>query len=474
MTFASKFLRFFCAAAMIITLVGGLKASAEEPKRELLTAEIYRESVQKALKWERKKLASESLCDGFLTLDLAGTSEGDWFVLAERVLNIDDDYGDYARVSAEKFADFMLEPEGGYLTEPARIAVAAALCDKDQRENFAELADLDISQAGANELAWLAAAQNFCGLDNSETVEKLCEMQQSDGGFGLSNSDADITAMALMALPKDGENAEKALDYLKKYFAETDNISCETAAQMIMGLCAQGVNCSESSDFTKENGARLTEILLSYQTDDGGFSHVYGYESNTIATMEALAALAVQGYFSATGEYFLSENFALTDVLSAENPFAEGFFEYDLEQVKSIDEPLASDFPAISELKKRADEYGTDDETLDILDKKYANSKQKCDEIEKLNTKIRDDFYPASDVKLTKLSKLAELNDQISAYKSADRELILSADDLAEREITLKKEAAAGAILIIIVAGGGAIYIIKRTKKHEQLRKKDI
>lgn len=474
MTFASKFLRAFCAAAVVFTLVGGLKASAEEPKRELLTAEVYRESVQKALKWERKKLASDSLCEGFLALDLAGTSEGDWFVLAERVLDIDDDYDDYARVSVEKFADFMLEPEGGYLTEPARIAVAAVLCDEDQRENFAELADLDISQAGANELAWLAAAQNFCGPDNTETVEKLCEMQQSDGGFGLSNSDADITAMALMALPKDGENTEKALDYLKKYFAETDEISCETAAQMIMGLCAQGVNCSESSDFTKENGARLTEILLSYQTDDGGFSHVYGDESNTITTMEALAALAVQGYFSVTGEYFLNDNFDLTDVISTENPFAEGFFEYDFKQVESIDEPLASDFSTISELKNRADEYGADDETLDILGEKYALSKQKCDEIERLNTKIREKFYPASDVNLTKLSKLTELNNEISAYESADRQLILSADDLAEREKTLKIEAAASAILIIIVAGGGVIYIIKRTKKHEQLRKNDI
>ena len=162
MTFASKFLQFFCTAVMVFTLVGGLKASAEEPKRELLTAEIYQESVQKALKWERKKLASDSLCDGFLAHDLAGTSEGDWFVLAERVLDIDDNYDDYARVSVEKFADFMLGSDGGYLTEPARIAVAAVLCDEDQRENFAELVDLDISQAGANELAWLAAAQVFC------------------------------------------------------------------------------------------------------------------------------------------------------------------------------------------------------------------------------------------------------------------------------------------------------------------------
>lgn len=474
MTFASKFLRFFCAAAMVFTLVGGLKASAEEPKRELLTANIYRESVQKALEWERKKLASDSLCNGFLAHDLAGNSEGDWFVLAERVLDIDDNYDDYARVSVEKFADFMLEPDGGYLTEPARIAVAAVLCDEDQRENFAELADLDISQAGVNELAWLAAAQDFCGLDNAETVEKLCEIQQSDGGFGLSNSDADITAMALMALQKDGENAEKALDYLKNYFAETDEISCETAAQMIIGLCAQGVNCSESSDFTKENGVRLTEILLSYQTDDGGFSHVYGDESNTIATMEALAALAVQGYFSATGEYFLNHHFDLTDVLSAKNPFADGFFKYDSDQVKSIDEPLASDFSMISELKNRADEYGVDDETLDILEEKYAISKQKCDEIEKLNARIREDFYPASDVDFTKLSKISALNEEISSYKSADKELILSANELSERERTLKKEATAGAIFIIILTFTGVIYIKKRKKSHEQLRKNDI
>ena len=65
MTFASKFFAIFCAAAMVFMLVGGLKASAEEPKRELLTAEIYQESVQKALEWERKKLAFDSLSDGF-------------------------------------------------------------------------------------------------------------------------------------------------------------------------------------------------------------------------------------------------------------------------------------------------------------------------------------------------------------------------------------------------------------------------
>jgi hypothetical protein len=276
--------------------------------------------------------------------------------------------------------------------------------------------------------------------------------------------------MALQALPQESAEAAKALGFLADYYAENSaDISCETAAQLIIGLCAQGINPSQSADFTDENGVRPIDILLSFQSG-GGFSHIRGEEPNAMSTMQAAAALAVLGYFSETGDWAwaLGGNFEPADVMSCENPIGEGFDDYDRALLESLEKPSAADYETLENLQNRAEAYGADDDTRAKIITRLEESEQVCGEIEDLNALIRESFYPAEKVGLGDLGKLNKLNAKISLYSDADRALILSADDLAAREDVLKRlrnAAAIGcAVGVIILA---AIYInIKRKKKN--------
>lgn len=465
-----RLFRSVAAAAAVFAVMGlsgVVSAQAAEPERGLITAGDFQSALNGAFGWELDRLDGDTLCEGFLTAGTAAESESDWFVISERAAGAEDDYAAYAETAAEILGSRLDDPSGYYLTELARTAVALGLCGED---NAPDLSGLELGEAGDNEVIWVAIAQKLNGYDYSSAELELFERQSEDGGFGLAETDADITAMALHALPKGCEQAEAAIGYLKKYYAENSGeMSCETAAQIIMGLCAQGVNPSQSADFTDENGVRPIDVLMSKRVG-GGFTHLDEDEPNAMATMQAAAALSALGYYSETGRSVFEPGFEPADVYSCENPIGETFDEYDLGLLNGIKEPSASDFERLKALRERADIYGTDNETYGILDGKLAESESICKQIEELNGEIRDGFYPADSVGLSRLGRLRGLNEKISGFSEEDRTLILSADELAERETLLSKRKA---VLIIAVCGGSAaavtavavIIYIKRKNK---------
>ncbi|OBZ12590.1 S-layer homology domain-containing protein [Bacillus sp. FJAT-26390] len=138
-------------------------------------------------------------------------------------------------------------------------------------------------------------------------VEAIVNKQLPDGGFawGGSNSEADMTAMALIALAPymdkvDVKTAgEKAIQWLsinQKTHGGYGGESSESISQAIIGLTAHGIDPTGVA-FTK-NGINLLDKLLSFAQADGGFSHLLTGKSNGMATEQALQALDAYSLFA--------------------------------------------------------------------------------------------------------------------------------------------------------------------------------
>jgi hypothetical protein len=453
---------FITAAVMSLFT---LNAFADTPKRSVIDDADYISAVDGAFERELKKLGSENLCYGFLQSG-AAESEADWYMLSALAVGRDEDYAAYEQAAGDVLAEKLKNPDEYYITEFARTAVVIQLCGGESPD----LSELDLTSAGDNEVIWAALAQKLGGYDCTQAQSELASRQSEDGGFGIAGaSDADITAMALNVLPKDGEQASAALQYLKNYYMQNGaDISTETAAQMIIGLCSQGINPSQSADFTDGDGVRLIDILFSRRADDG-FSHLSDGEANDMSTMQALTALAALGFYSETGSSVFEANLDSANFYGGKKLCGEAFDEYDIGVLESVEDAEASDYNTLTSLRERAEALDADEETLSEIDGKLAESELICEEIEELNAEIREDFYPADGVGLKKLSRLHSLNERISHYSDNDRELILSADELEEREDALRDwrknliTASCGGLLL---AAAAAIYIMRKNK-HE-------
>lgn len=133
----------------------------------------------------------------------------------------------------------------------------------------------------------------------AEILKKECE----NGGWSLAGTkaDADLTAMALQALakyrgrPDVDEAVERALAVLSEMqqpdggFVSGGEGSCESCAQVLLALCELGIS-AEDARFVKE-GRTVTDALLDYRVQSGGFSHTRGGETNRMATEQAFYAL---------------------------------------------------------------------------------------------------------------------------------------------------------------------------------------
>lgn len=139
------------------------------------------------------------------------------------------------------------------------------------------------------------------------TREALCgailAAQEPDGGFGLvsGSSDVDITAMALQALaPYQGNCAQaiqRALTYLsvqmsddctfRSYGAE----SAESVAQVLIALCALGIDPETDSRFVRPE-MTLVQALERFRMPEGGYAHTLEENApNLMATEQSLLAL---------------------------------------------------------------------------------------------------------------------------------------------------------------------------------------
>lgn len=149
-------------------------------------------------------------------------------------------------------------------------------------------------------------------------VDEILARQLNDGGWNLTDkggagqSDPDITGMALQALagyqpqPQVKAAIDRALAYLSAAqesnggYASHNTSSSESVVQVIVGLCALGVDLNDTR-FVK-NGHTLLENLLSYRQEDGSFLHTSaGNGDSQMASEQGLYGL-VAAQRAAAGE----------------------------------------------------------------------------------------------------------------------------------------------------------------------------
>ncbi len=138
-------------------------------------------------------------------------------------------------------------------------------------------------------------------------IAAIGEKQLESGGVTLDGKAAsvDLTAMAVTALapyyadtayPSVRETIDRALGYLAaRQNAEGDFSSfgqpnAESTAQVLIALCALGIDPATDERFIKE-GHTVTDGLMTYRRANGGFAHIRSGDANSMASEQTLCAL---------------------------------------------------------------------------------------------------------------------------------------------------------------------------------------
>jgi len=143
------------------------------------------------------------------------------------------------------------------------------------------------------------------GLDAEQVINQLLSLRLEDSGWAVYGtvSDVDVTAMVLQSLaPYYGSNdkvtaaVDGALTLLSERqqpdggFASFGTANTESAAQVIIALCALNIDPQTDPRFVREGGSAV-DGMLAGRLESGGFAHVPGGEYSAAATGQALCAL---------------------------------------------------------------------------------------------------------------------------------------------------------------------------------------
>ncbi len=142
------------------------------------------------------------------------------------------------------------------------------------------------------------------GIQRETLVQEILAMRTADGGWANSGAvaDPDVTAMAIQALApyraqSEVEQAlEQAVQCLSRMQDDTGNFpsqygsSSESISQVIVALCALGIDPNADARFVK-SGVSAVDALLSYHTADGGFRHILSGKADGMATEQGFYAL---------------------------------------------------------------------------------------------------------------------------------------------------------------------------------------
>ena len=179
----------------------------------------------------------------------------------------------------------------------------------------ATMAD-SVGQQGLMSWVWgLHLINNGCqssAYPQEEVIKTLLELRKADGGWAITGNAADVdaTAMTLQALAPHREDAavaaaiDAALTLLSARQLESGGYTsygvenAESAAQMIVALCALNVDPFTDARFIK-HGATLLDALEAFRLADGSFSHERGGAYNESATAQVFLALAAYARFQA-------------------------------------------------------------------------------------------------------------------------------------------------------------------------------
>ena len=246
---------------------------------------------------------------------------GDWTVIAlARAGKLDKALADTYYINA---VDYVTALDGvlhqSRYTEYSRLILALGAIGRDPRDVggydlVKALGDFDgVIKQGMNGAAWALIALDSgdykisysSGVKNQTTRDKLIShilsYQQDDGSFGgLDGSEAEYTAMALLALANYSDRGDvsdaidRAVDHLSGAqgngggFPSRWGESSEVTSYVIMALSKLGIEMDDKR-FNKDSS--LLDNLEGYRAGDG-YAHIKSnLEYNRMATEQALLAL---------------------------------------------------------------------------------------------------------------------------------------------------------------------------------------
>ena len=209
------------------------------------------------------------------------------------------------------------------VTDMQRIAFALSACGVDIRNINGHnlLADASYNRAkvkpinsqGVNSVAYallLLDSKNYSLPDDALTtresmIRMILKAELPDGGFSLfgSNPDIDISSIVVQALspyknrPEVKEVIDKCVNIFSSrqdstggYKSFSNEISCESTAQVVLCLTSIGINPFDDSRFIN-NGKSVMDGLDVFRLDSGAFSHFKESKADNMATYQALCAL---------------------------------------------------------------------------------------------------------------------------------------------------------------------------------------
>ena len=278
----------------------------------------------------------------------AGTSMCDWSAIALALSGSEEDYENYCN-ELQKYVEEEYSKNGGLdsvkSTTYHRISLAAlALGSNPQSfgtktdgtainliaDGTYSFAGDSVGMQGLN--GWIYA---LISLDASnaevpqdakftreDMINAIVNAQEEDGGFGLieGKSDIDITAMALQALApyrkQYAETVENAVTYLSKKMSDNctfvayGDASVESSAQVILALCALGIDPEADTRFSRGSN-NVLQALEYFVQADGTYSHLADEtQGDYLATAQTLLALtAVRNLRNGDGWIFNFTNY---------------------------------------------------------------------------------------------------------------------------------------------------------------------
>ncbi|MBR1731844.1 MAG: terpene cyclase/mutase family protein, partial [Ruminococcus sp.] len=219
------------------------------------------------------------------------------------------------------------------VTDMQRVAFALSACGADITEinghnllsdaTYNRAKAKPINSQGVNSVAYallLLDSKNYKIPDNAETtreqmISMILKAELQNGGFALfgENADIDITSIAMQALApyKNRSDVKSALDKCVNilssrqdstggYKSFSNEISCESTAQVVLCLTSMGIYPAADSRFIK-NGNSVMDGINTFKLQNGAFSHFKDGKIDNMATYQALCAL-VSTYRFMNGE----------------------------------------------------------------------------------------------------------------------------------------------------------------------------
>ena len=316
-----KIIAFILAFLMLFS-----GCSAEKPEETVLDIAVNTAIGQKNLFGvkENKKLLTGN--EGFS----AGTAVCDWTAIFYKEFGIDDDFEGYLaeleqKVTEEYAADGGLDSTKA--TEWHRTILVVTALGGDATafgthpdgtkinlvaDGIYNYINEDLANQGINGFIYALLALDCGGYEIPEgakytretMVSSLIAEQHEDGSFGFGDrSDIDMTGMALHALApySDDPEVKKVIDAGIEFLSSAQNgdgtfdgmggKTSESASQVIIALCANGIDPRTDERFVK-HGNSVYDAFFEFRQEDKTFSHTPDDgKGDALATDQAMMAM---------------------------------------------------------------------------------------------------------------------------------------------------------------------------------------